>query len=266
MQQLSTQKRYATLEAMGTRLWVPRFQLPGAATSQACDWPAPVKKPSARERLLEQQAATLAQETAATAQLKSQPKDQLQGQQLDQPAAEPNLAAQPLTQTSQQSLQPAATPLQVVEPLYADVWLLANGWQLVMENLTGQPGLQEVDIKLLHNLLVALYPGGLGISGQQFFSWPLPGIPIEAGNEGELNMSLLAFLTGARFQGVQLAGCLVFGERLQGLMSKAASNLRVFPAPSLRELQQSSTAKQAFWQQAGSSGLRASFASSPVIL
>ncbi|GLR63500.1 hypothetical protein [Marinospirillum insulare] len=262
MQQLSTQKRYATLEAMGTRLWVPRFQLPGAATSQACDWPAPVKKSSARERLLEQQAATLAQETAASAQPKSQPL----GPQLDQPAAEPNLAAQPLAQTSQQPLQPAAAPLQVVEPLYADVWLLANGWQLVMENLTGQPGLQEVDIKLLHNLLVALYPGGLGIIGQQFFSWPLPGIPIEAGNEGELNMSLLAFLTGARFQGVQLAGCLVFGERLQSLMSKAASSLRVFPAPSLRELQQSSTAKQAFWQQAGSSGLRASFASSPVIL
>ena len=243
MQQLSAQQRYATLQVMGTRLWVPRVHLHGAATSQACAWPAPAKRLTARERLLQQPAV--------------------------QPVPLPQAEHPPLAKTEDSIAQAnlLVQPTQArVQPLHADIWLLANGWQLVMENLTGQPGLQTVEIKLLHNLLVALYPGGLGISGQQFFSWPLPGIPVEAGNEGELNMSLQAFLTGARFQGVQLAGCLVFGERLQGLMSKATHQLRVFPAPSLAELQQNPAAKQAFWQQAGSSGLRAAFASSPLVL
>jgi len=246
MQQLSAQQRYATLEVMGTRLWVPRVSLVGAAASQTCDWPTPEKKTSARERLLQQQALPTKQEQTA--------------------AIQPPVQAAPIPLAGQPPLTEVNPVSQAIQPLYADIWLLANGWQLVMENLTGQPGLQEVEIKLLQNLLVALYPGGLGISGQQFFSWPLPGVPIEAGNEGELNMTLQAFLTGARFQGVQLAGCLVFGERLQDLMSKAGSALRIFPAPALVELQQNSAAKQAFWQQAGSSGLRAAFASSPLVL
>lgn len=244
--QLSAQQRYATLKVMGTHLWVPRVHLPGAAASSTCAWPTPVKPPSARERLVEQTAGIQ--------------------------AAAPVTTPQPPVQALEQVAQPLAAPViqpppvAVVQPLYADVWLLANGWQLVMENVTGQPGLQAGDIKLLQNLLIALYPGGLGISDQQFFSWPLPGIPVEAGNEGELNMSLLAFLTGARFHGIQLAGCLVFGQRLEGLMSKAGNTLRLFSAPSLTELQQSPAAKRDFWQQAGSSGLRAAFASSPLML
>ena len=257
MQQLSAQQRYATLQVMGTRLWVPRVHLHGAATSQACAWPAPAKRLTARERLLQQQAVT------------DSPEQETSAQPAVQPVPLPQAEQPPLAKTEDSIAQAnlLVQPTQArVQPLHADIWLLANGWQLVMENLTGQPGLQTVEIKLLHNLLVALYPGGLGISGQQFFSWPLPGIPVEAGNEGELNMSLQAFLTGARFQGVQLAGCLVFGERLQGLMSKATHQLRVFPAPSLVELQQNPAAKQAFWQQAGSSGLRAAFASSPLVL
>lgn len=239
--QLSAQQRYATLKVMGTHLWVPRVHLPGAAASSTCDWPTLVKPPSARERLVEQ-AATVARPPAQILEQDAQPS-----------------AAAPV-------IQPPPPPLAVVQPLYADVWLLANGWQLVMENITGQQGLQAGDIKLLQNLLIALYPGGVGISDQQFFSWPLPGIPVEAGNEGELNMSLLAFLTGARFHGIQLAGCLVFGQRLEGLMSKAGNTLRIFSAPSLNELQQSPAAKRAFWQQAGNSGLRAAFASSPLML
>lgn len=246
---LSAQQRYATLKAMGTHLWVPRVHLPGAAASHQCDWPAPIKPPSARERLVQQ--------AAAAPVTKAQP--QLQALEQEK---------QPLKQEAQPLAVPVVQPppAALVQPLYADVWLLANGWQLVIENTTGQPGLQAGDIKLLQNLLIALYPGGLGISDQQFFSWPLAGVPVEAGNEGELNMSLLAFLTGARFHGVPLAGCLTFGQRLEGLMSKTANRLRLFSAPSLTELQQSPAAKRTFWQQAGSSGLRAAFASSPLIL
>lgn len=242
--QLSAQQRYATLQVIGTRLWVPRVYLPGAALSQACDWPAPVKQLSARERLLQQTTPSIPN---------SAPVPQQQPQAVVQA---------PIVQ---QTIPVKQSP-SIIQPLLADVWLLANGWQLVMENLAGLPSLLEADIKLLQNLLVALSPGGVGITAQQFFSWPLPGIPVEEGNEGELSMTLQAFLTGARFQGIQLAGCLVFGERLQGLMSKAGNTARLFSAPSLAELQQNPTAKQNFWQQAGSSGLRAAFASSPVIL
>ncbi|HKM15900.1 MAG TPA: hypothetical protein VJY63_08270 [Marinospirillum sp.] len=238
--QLSAQQRYATLQVMGTRLWVPRVHLQGAAPSVACDWPAPAKPISARERLLHQQH---------------------QQNQEHQQSQQPPVALPVTVQTVE---QPAvAQPLQ---PLQATVWLLANGWQLVMENTDHQPGLQEADIKLLHNLLMALYPDGLGIVAQQVFNWPLLGVPVAVGDEGELSMTLHAFLTGARVQGVQLAGCLVFGERLFRLMEKSTSMPRLFASPSLFELQQDALRKQAFWQQAGNSGLRAAFASSPVVL
>lgn len=259
--QLSAQQRYSTLQAMGTRLWVPRVLLPGAAPSTACDWPAPVKPPSARERLLQQIAPQAIPQAPPIHQTP------VPEQHIHAPAEAVQTPA-PTTQTVQvaQPVLEVQPPQVIIQPVQADVWLLANGWQLVMENLTGQPGLQEGDIKLLHNLLVALYPGGLGVSDQQFFSWPLPGIPVEAGNEGELSMTLQAFLTGARFQGVQLAGCLVFGERLKGLLAESAHLPRLFTAPSLAYLQQNPAAKQEFWLQAGSSGLRAAFASSPVML
>lgn len=241
--QLSAQQRYATLQVMGTRLWVPRVHLQGAAPSVACDWPLPAKPISARERLLQQH------------QQNQQPVQQQQVQQ------QPPVALPVTVQTVE---QPAVIPF--VQPLQATIWLLANGWQLVMENTNHQPSLQEVDIKLLHNLLVALYPKGLGIIAQQVFNWPMLGVPVAAGDEGELSMTLHAFLTGARVKGIQLAGCLVFGERLFKLMEKNSYMPRLFASPSLLELQQDPFAKQAFWQQAGNSGLRAAFASSPVVL
>lgn len=244
--QLSAQQRYATLQIMGTRLWVPRIHLQGAAPSVACDWPLPAKPISARERLLQQQ------------HQQNQQQQQVQQQQVQQ---QPPVALPVTVQTVE---QPAV--IQLVEPLQATVWLLANGWQLVMENTDHQPSLQEADIKLLHNLLMALYPKGLGIIAQQVFNWPMLGVPVAAGDEGELSKTLYAFLTGARVKGIQLAGCLVFGERLFKLMEKNSNMPRLFASPSLFELQQDSFAKQTFWQQAGNSGLRAAFASSPVVL
>ncbi|NLW03663.1 MAG: hypothetical protein GX029_00250 [Pseudomonadaceae bacterium] len=257
--QLSAQQRYATLQVMGTRLWVPRFQLQGAAASSVCDWPAPAKQLSARERLLQQQALA-APSSSATAPVTPTPQQP--------PIASPlptNFQAPPVKLPPQPLVQQQATqPVAALLPLQANVWLLANGWQLVLENTNGSLGLQEVDVRLLHNLLIALYPGGLGIITQQVFSWPLPGVPVAVGDEGELSMALQAFLTGARLQGVQLGGCLVFGERLFNLMNNNINLPRLFASPSLAELQQNPAAKQAFWQQAGSSGLRAAFASSPV--
>lgn len=272
--QLSAQARYATLKAMGTHLWVPRVQLLGAASSYACDWPAPIKQLSARERLLKQQAAVtlntalpalaITQKMVAVTQpeaILSTDLSSLPLQKLPLSATQPQ---QPMQSPAVKL--PANQSAQNLQPLQANVWLLANGWQLVMENPEGQLGLQEVDIRLLHNLLIALYPGGLGIVNQQVFNWPLPGIPFVEGNEGELGNVLHAFLTGARLQGIQLAGCLVFGERLLNLMQNNTSSgsLRLFACPSLAQLQQNPNAKQDFWQQAGSSGLRAAFASSPV--
>lgn len=259
--QLSAQQRYATLQIMGTHLWVPRVQLQGAAPSKICDWPLPAKPISARERLLQQQVKTapLVQQSAAVPPV-SAPQAQVPKAQAQQPLTQP--------QPQQQGIQAnqAVHSLQAAQPLQATIWLLANGWQLVMEIPNGAIGLQEVDVKLLHNLLVALYPGGLGIVAQQNFNWPMLGVPVAAGDEGELSMTLQAFLTGARVQGIQLAGCLVFGERLFKLMEKNANMPRLFASPALIDLQQQPLAKQAFWQQAGNSGLRAAFASSPMVL
>lgn len=259
--QLSAQQRYATLQVMGTRLWIPRFQLQGAAPSVACDWPAPAKPISARERLLHQQQNQQRQAPRIATPITASPVTT----QKIAPAAVVNLVPPPV-QLAEQPNAPVELMQSATQPLQATVWLLANGWQLVMENTNHQPSLQEVDIKLLHNLLVALYPKGLGIIAQQVFNWPMLGVPVAAGDEGELSMTLHAFLTGARVQGIQLAGCLVFGERLVRVMEKNSNMPRLFASPSLLKLQQDPFAKQAFWQQAGSSGLRAAFASSPVVL
>ncbi len=256
--QLSAQQRYATLQIMGTRLWVPRVQLQGAAPSVACDWPLPAKPIGARERLLHQQHQQHQQSQQDQALPLATPPAAKQ-------AAEPALPVKLPKQSSQPSQLVEAMQLEV-QPLQATVWLLANGWQLVMETTQQQPSLREVDIKLLHNLLVALYPRGVGIVTQQVFNWPLLGVPVAAGDEGELSMTLHAFLTGARVQGIQLAGCLVFGERLFKLMEKHTGMPRLFASPRLIDLQQQPLVKQAFWQQAGNSGLRAAFASSPVVL
>lgn len=268
--QLSAQQRYATLQIMGTRLWVPRVNLQGAAPSKICDWPLPAKPISARERLLQQQvkAAPLVQQSAAVVPVSAPqaqvPKAQAQQQPLTQPPQQQQGQGIQANQAVH-SLQ-VTHSLQSSQPLQATIWLLANGWQLVMEIPNGAAGLQEVDVKLLHNLLVALYPGGLGIVAQQNFNWPMLGVPVAAGDEGELSMTLQAFLTGARVQGIQLAGCLVFGERLFKLMENNANMPRLFASPKLIDLQQQPLAKQNFWQQAGNSGLRAAFASSPVVL
>ncbi|MBE0506741.1 MAG: hypothetical protein IBX50_08470 [Marinospirillum sp.] len=254
MIQLSAQQRYAALQVMGTQLWVPRVRLVGAAASQPCDWPEPAVKISARERVLAtlMPAATVVTETSTETQV---------------PVSEPVVVPVPLPQPVEH--QPAE-PLLQVQPLHVDVWLMANGWQLVMENLQGQPGLQPEEIKLLQNLMMALYPGALGISAQQFFSWPLPGIPVDAGDEGEMSMALRAFLTGARFQKVQLAGLLVFGSRLNHLLnnepSRQAALPQIYTAPALSELLQQPQLKHNFWQQAGDNGLRAAFARSPVVI
>lgn len=254
MIQLNAQQRYATLQVMGTRLWVPRVRLAGAAASQQCDWPEPAAKVSARERVL----ATLAPASETTIEIQA-------------PASEP-VVIPPGTLPPSMSPAPSlpAKPVSQVHPLYADVWLMANGWQLVMENQQSQPGLRPEEIKLLQNLMSALYPGGLGIMTQQFFSWPLPGIPLDSGDEGEISMVLRAFLTGARFQNIPLAGLLVFGSRLNNLLNHEATRQTALPplysAPALPELLQQPQLKHSFWQQAGDSGLRAAFARSPVII
>lgn len=265
MIQLSAQQRYAALQVMGTQLWVPRVRLIGAADSQPCDWPEPAVKVSARERVL----------ATRTSAGEAQPAPHA----TPAPAAVPAPASAPIpssapTSTPTPFLQPVtelpAKAAVQVPPLHVDVWLMANGWQLVMENQQGQPGLQPEEIKLLQSLMMALYPGGLGISAQQFFSWPLLGIPVDAGDEGEMSMALRAFLTGARFQKVQLAGLLVFGSRLNNLLnnepSRQAALPQIYTAPALSELLQQPQLKHNFWQQAGDSGLRAAFARSPVTI
>ncbi|WP_404415329.1 hypothetical protein [Marinospirillum sp.] len=246
MQPLAAQQRYATLKAMGVTLWVPRKRLVGAAPSHQCDWPEAAAPVSGKEKLL------------AEMQNHQQPPAQT-------PPSDPH-PVQPAKPEPAPAPPPPAAVLETTPPLVADVWLLANGWQLVIERLQESP-LTQPDLRLLQNLLAALYPGGLGIVSQHAFAWPLPGVPLERGDEEELNLSLRAFLTGAQFRSPPV-GVLVFGERSGQLLSahQALPLPDVYTAPSLEQLLQNPQAKQAFWQQAGTNGLRARFASSPVMM
>ncbi|WP_114416926.1 hypothetical protein [Marinospirillum perlucidum] len=250
MRQLAAQQRYATLKAMGINLWVPRHRLPFAAPSPQCDWPEPVRV-SAREQLRAELDTTTA------------------------PAANPPAPARVATPAEQQPEVPeppvAATPSEKpvktegqIPPLMADVWLLANGWQLVMEKTAP---LEQSSLQLVQNLLAALYPGGLGIISQQSFHWPLPGIPLDRGDEEELNASLRAFLSGPQFQ-PQPVGILALGERLETLLQteRAPALAEVYALPSLEQLLARPESKKQLWDLAGQMGLRARFASSPVLL
>lgn len=254
---LTAQQRYATLQLMGIQVWVPRLSLPGAAPSPVCPWPDKPAAPSNKTVAIAPVATTPTQQARPESNKAS-------------PVVSPPQALTNPSASIAAPVQPAAAA-SLVQPLEAEVWLLANGWQLVLDKLPEpdmQPAAQQREalIRLLHNLIKALYPEGLGISSQEVFSWPLPGVPLEAGHEGELSMALQAFLTGARFQQVQLAGCLVFGERLGQLLPATQESVRRFFAPNLVSLLNNPQAKQDFWQEAGTSGLRALFASAPLLV
>ncbi len=249
MSELGALTRYARLQQLGVTLWVPRKRLPGAAPSQQCDWPQAATQPQAKQRL--------------RAELELAPQQSTGKAEVGAKTAPPAAAvATPATATAVPAVE--AAPAQA-EPLQADVWMLANGWQLVAERSAHEVLTHEA-VTLVQNLIRALYPQPIGLVSQHYFSWPLAGVPLDQGDEKELGLSLAAFLTGAQFQRPPVA-LLLLGERLPGLLGQVA-NLPLpeqYAAPSLSQLFQQPALKQTFWQQAGAQGLRARFASSPLL-
>lgn len=268
MTTLSVQQRYATLQVMGTRLWVPRMRLPGAAASVACDWPAPAPVLSGRERLQQQMVGLRAEGMVADQPVLQNPAPEKITKAVPVVPSTPDAAVIPAVAPTKAASQPG----QGIQPLQVDIWLLANGWQLVLE--AGQPetGLNEAELCLLQQLLLAFYPGGLGIASQERFVWPLPGVPVQPSDEGELSMALQAFLGGARYRSVQLGGVLCFSGRcaalLQSVSPRRGVQLQrdVYQAPALHQLLLKPGLKQAFWLESGDSGLRAAFAASGVVV
>lgn len=255
MTAMLAQQRYATLQLMGTRLWVPRVRLPGAAPSPVCDWPQPQPQLSARERLLQEQRDSLPMPLEPPVAAVTVPAPEVAAPPPPAAVARPSRPAAPVP-------EPRLPVDALPQPVSLQVWLLANGWQLVLDAVPTAP-----ELKLLHQLLMALYPGTLGSVSQEVFRWPLPGVPVTGDDRGEMLMALQAFLSGARFQPMPRAGVLVFGERLATLAQAPvqAGEPRVFQAPSLQALMQQPALKRDFWQEAGDSGLRAVFAASPVV-
>ncbi|WP_416885386.1 hypothetical protein [Marinospirillum sp.] len=250
----TTQQRAVYLQRLGIPLWVPRYQLPGAAPSTSCDWVLPQPQPSRKERLLE----------ATTALERSTP-----------PKSAPALEQQPAAQAPhpiEEMAPPSATPTPPTEPaavatalpLQADVWLLANGWQLVLEL---DAPLNQGDIQLTQNLVRALAPQGVGLVSQKLFSWPRA--QLAAGSELDLITSLRTFLTGAQYQQHPIVGLLALGPRVTQLLTEPAAPWPPLPTlytgPSLIQLRTSAQHKATFWQQAGEHGLRAHFASSALL-
>ncbi len=253
---LTAQARYATLQAMGGRVWVPRYQLPGAAPSRLCDWPEPETRPHGRERLL-----SVAHESAVStppepAVVSSPPPTD----RFSAPVVE-------ATAPAQADLQPAPSVAPVITtPLQLDVWLLANHWQLVV----GSQAMSETEIRLLQSLLTALADQPLGVISRYAFAWPIAGVPLAQGDEQEKNASLRAFLCGACFMQARIPGLLVLDAEAAALLAHQDPRLPALPPvyslPHPAQMLADPAIKQHFWQQAGDSGLRAHFASSPVIL
>lgn len=252
-----TQQRAVYLQRLGIPLWVPRYQLPGAAPSQACTWQPPPPRPSRKERLLQ---ATAALDLAAPVRAKA-----TQVTEAATPLRMPPAATKPVTETPLVEPQPSLTSAAHVEaPLQADIWLLANGWQLVLEL---DAPLTQDDIQLTQNLVRALAPQGIGLVSQRQFSWPRP--HLAAGSAQELTTSLRTFLTGAQYQQHPIVGLLALGPRVAQLLTEPSVQWpplpTVYTGPSLAQLRAAAEHKAHFWQQAGDQGLRAHFASSALV-
>lgn len=251
LKQLPAQQNYAYLQAMGIKLWVPRFELPHAAPSSQCEWQAQAK-PTVKEQPVIANASTPVMASGSEAILPTQPPNVSRAADIKADIASPNT---PVIANASEAITSTQPPAAEIAPFTLHIWQLANSWQLVFAT---PPNKQE--LQLLHNLLFAFHPQTLGITQQTSFNWPLPNLPSD-GTKQEAAFSLVTFLTGANFSQLKPEGCMVFGQQLtplQSLLTKQKADF-FYLLPSLEELLNQPQLKAQLWQQATTNGLLANF-------
>ncbi|WP_163558142.1 hypothetical protein [Halomonas sp. NO4] len=250
-------QRLQYLEAMGLTAWVPRYRLPNARQSAACEWapssPEPSAPPTVRLHALLDEAERAAQQRPATPPQESEPASPAaaapgRARQLLEPARDASEVASPASGSVGDAVVEASS-----EPLRFSVQVAClDGRWLVLLPGARPPG--AVELRLLANLFRAA-----GISlGQapdfQAFDWPLEkGLPV-ASPEEEAKAGLQAFIEGAGRRGWAPERVLLFGrddtlERLLGVTDERCTLLDLpgWRGPALDELAGSAEAKRALW-------------------
>lgn len=182
-------QRLFYLQALGISTYYPRFILPGAPLSQACEWPEAERSEPVVSVTTGKSPEAPA--SAAATQLKTAP--------ISKPAEQARVSV------TQQIHQPAAESSKAVEAgdqLQFQMVLLLAG-NLAGNNVAicnqipalAKGQLSNKEQQLLHNMLQWLGCPLQNNMGARFFSWPLPGI---AGSRLLAGNSLLSFLQQAR--------------------------------------------------------------------
>lgn len=268
---LSEVERYAALAAMGTRLWVPRYQLPAAQPSQRCDWPIPEAEPRHGAEAAMAAAGVGASpeslETEVTAEASSSLTTEASPQSagMPPPIADVKGASSLIPDAGQPLNEAAESAVTQEAPMAVEVWAMNNRWLWVVE--LDQPGLAHDPqrLTLLSAIARALHPQRIGLVAQYTLSWPVEGVPVLRGDQRELADALTAYLTGPQFSPFEPPGVMGFGERLGQLLDQDRLGRPCFSGPSLSRLLNAPEAKAQLWQQA-QQGLSAAFAANEVVM
>ncbi|ODC04509.1 hypothetical protein BFW38_14190 [Terasakiispira papahanaumokuakeensis] len=256
---LSQVERYAVLSAMGTRWWVPRYQLPAAQPSMRCDWPVPEAE-SRHGAEAAMAAAGVFVSPEHTETVSAAEDFQNTPPSTDDVQDHSRLAVAP-----EDGHEPAVETVEEVRPMAVEVWAMNNRWLWVVE--LDQPGLAHDPqrLTLLSAIARALHPQRIGLVAQYTLSWPVEGVPVLRGDQRELADALTAYLTGPQFSPFEPPGVMAFGERLGRLLDQDRLGRPCFSGPSLSELLSSPDAKAQLWQHA-QQGLSAAFAANEVVM
>ncbi|WP_143005073.1 hypothetical protein [Billgrantia gudaonensis] len=245
---------------MGLTAWVPRYRLPNARESAACDWspatPEPDAAPAQRLHELLDEAERAAQRRPAVPLRESEPAPSVSSE-----AAAPGRTRQLLEPTPMANEGEAAPSVPVRdavtqashEPLRFTVQIAClEGRWLVLLPGDRHPG--AVGVRLLGSILAA---AGIDLPEAptfEAFGWPLEeGLSVVEPQE-EARQGLQAFIEGAERRGWSPERVLLFGHDdtlvpLLGMTEERCTLLDLpgWQGPSLDELAASADAKRALW-------------------
>jgi len=231
------------LQAMGLRLYLPRYRLPGAAPSRVIPWgiSAPVESgmPQATAPVETSAHAAPSIATGASAVNPSSAESSARiAPVTPSVAAKPSAATVTPTVTSKVASEPTARFQALLLPVAAPLAVLA------LVPTVARLHLPERERKLLQAILHWLGVVEAATQAPRPFQWPLPGLP--DASAAQAGASLDAFLDQARRE-LAFTHLLIFGEPLQAALGPAATDQGMVATYSLQQLTTVPALKRECW-------------------
>ncbi len=227
------------LAALGIESYVPRFILPGAKTSEPCEW---LETPAESEN----PAALLGEEVMA-----EQPRAEKIA--LEQPASETiqrtpmiePLSARSVRSTEKPQVKEAPAAQQNVGPQFALSIVLAGGGILLIDAAPTSNAERTAYQKLLNNMLPALRPAAVQYV-LDIFIWPLtrqPKVPRDA----DAAIETLAAYLNKQIKQRSIDTVLLLGEAAQQWCTFDEGDVRIVKSSSLLACVQDPALKRPLW-------------------